>query len=116
MPERVNFGKLKDVLEIPDLIGIQVDSYKSFLQLDVPADQRKNQGLQEVFNEVFPIESFDKQMVLEFVSYSLGLPKQDVVDCIKDGNTYSGKNLCCTKEGRLSGLGTAAMGRRISLG
>ena len=89
MPERVNFGKLKDVLEIPDLIGIQIDSYKSFLQLDVPEDQRKNQGLQEVFNEVFPIESFDKQMVLEFVSYSLGLPKQDTVDCIKDGNTYS---------------------------
>lgn len=89
MPERVNFGKLKDVLEIPDLIGIQIDSYKSFLQLDVPAEERKNQGLQEVFNEVFPIESFDKQMVLEFASYSMGLPKQDMVDCIKDGNTYS---------------------------
>ena len=54
MPERVNFGKLKDVLEIPDLIGIQVDSYKTFLQLDTPPEQRVNQGLQEVFNEIFP--------------------------------------------------------------
>ena len=89
MPERVNFGKLKDVLEIPDLIGIQVDSYKTFLQLDTPSDQRVNQGLQEVFNDIFPIESFDKQMVLEFVSYELGQTKTDVIDCIKDGNTYS---------------------------
>ena len=82
MPERVNFGKLKDVLEIPDLIGIQVDSYKTFLQLDTPPEQRVNQGLQEVFNEIFPIESFDNKMVLEFVSYELGQPKTDVIDCI----------------------------------
>ncbi len=89
MPERVNFGRLKEVLEIPDLIGIQIESYKSFLQLDVAPEKRGNQGLQEVFNEIFPIESFDKQMVLEFVSYTVGTPKQDVVDCIKDGNTFS---------------------------
>ena len=89
MPERINFGKLKDVLEIPDLIGIQVDSYKTFLQLDTPPDQRVNQGLQEVFNDIFPVESYDKQMVLEFVSYDLGKPKVDIIDCIKDGNTYS---------------------------
>ena len=89
MPERVNFGKLKDVLEIPDLIGIQVDSYKTFLQLDTPPEQRVNQGLQEVFNEIFPIESFDNKMVLEFVSYELGQPKSDVIDCIKGGKNYS---------------------------
>ena len=76
MPERVNFGKLDDVLTIPDLIGVQLDSYKSFLQLDVPADKRKNQGIQEIFNEVFPIESFDKQIRLEFVSYTIGTPKK----------------------------------------
>ena len=89
MPERVNFGKLDDVLTIPDLIGVQLDSYKSFLQLDVPADKRKNQGIQEIFNEVFPIESFDKQIRLEFVSYTIGTPKKDIVDCIKDGDSYS---------------------------
>ena len=73
MPERVNFGKLEEVLEIPDLIGIQLESYRSFLQLDVPPEQRKNQGLQEIFNEVFPIDPFDKQVLLEFVSYNIGI-------------------------------------------
>ncbi len=89
MPERVNFGKLREVLEIPDLIGSQIESYKSFLQLDTDPKQRKNQGLQEVFNEVFPMESFDKQMVLEFVAYYITPPKKDVVDCIKDGISYN---------------------------
>ena len=68
MPERINFGKLRDVLEIPDLIGIQIESYKSFLQLETEPKDRKNQGLQEVFTEVCPLESFDKQRVLEFES------------------------------------------------
>jgi len=89
MPERVNFGKLKEVLEIPDLIGVQIESYKSFLQLEAAPEKRKNQGLQEVFNEVFPIESFGKQMVLEFVSYTITPPKKDVVDCIKDGMSFN---------------------------
>ena len=57
----------------------------------MPPAERKNQGLQEVFNEIFPIESFDKQMSLEFVSYEIGAAsdqKGDVVDCIKDGKIY----------------------------
>ena len=90
MPERVNFGKLKDVLAIPDLIGVQIESYKNFLQMDTAPEARKNQGLQEVFNEVFPIESFDKQLSLEFISYTVGKPKAEVVDCIKDGNSFAG--------------------------
>jgi DNA-directed RNA polymerase subunit beta len=89
MPERVNFGKLQDVLEIPDLVGVQIDSYKSFLQKDLTPEKRENIGLQEVFNEVFPIESFDKQLVIEFDSYTVGEPKAEVVDCIKDGSSYS---------------------------
>lgn len=72
MTKRINFGKLRDVLDVPDLIGLQLDSYFNFLQRDVPPAERKNQGLQEVFNEIFPIESFDKQMSLEFVSYEIG--------------------------------------------
>ena len=91
MSHRRNFGKLKDVLEIPDLIGLQVESYDNFLQRNVPPEQRKKQGLQEVFEEIFPIESFDKKMRLEFVSYEIGdCPpgKNDVIDCIKDGKNY----------------------------
>ena len=89
MAKRINFGKLQEVLPIPDLIGLQIDSYRDFLQKDVPHDQRVNAGLQEVFNEIFPIESYDKHMSIEFVSYTLGAPKSDVIDCIKDGKTYS---------------------------
>ena len=66
MSDRRNFGKLRDVLEIPDLIGLQVDSYENFLQRDVPPEQRKKQGLQEVFEEIFPIQSFDQKMKLKF--------------------------------------------------
>lgn len=89
MSERKNFGRLQEVLETPDLIGVQIDSYRSFLQKDIVPEKRENIGLQEIFNEVFPIESFDKQLVVEFLSYLVGDPKADVVDCLKDGNTYS---------------------------
>ncbi len=91
MAERKNFGQLRDVLEMPDLIGLQVDSYDNFLQRFVPPAERKRQGLQEVFMEIFPIESFDKNMSLEFVSYEIGEcppQKSDVIDCIKDGKIY----------------------------
>ncbi len=89
MAKRINFGKLEEVLPIPDLIGLQIDSYRDFLQKEVVTETRTNTGLQEVFNEIFPIESFDKHMAIEFVSYTLGEPKVDVIDCIKDGKTYS---------------------------
>ena len=59
MAKRINFGKLQEVLPIPDLIGLQIDSYRDFLQKNVPPADRINAGLQEVFNEIFPIESFD---------------------------------------------------------
>ena len=86
---RKNYGKLEDVLQIPDLIGIQLQSYESFLQQDVASDKRENKGLQEVFKEIFPIESFDQSCVLDFVSYEVGLPKLTKVRCIRSGKTYS---------------------------
>jgi DNA-directed RNA polymerase subunit beta len=89
MTDRINFGRLQEVLDVPDLIGVQIDSYNDFLQKDVPPEARLDQGLQEVFREIFPIESFDKQLVIEFTGYYLGDPKSSVVDCIKDGNSYS---------------------------
>ena len=88
MAERKNFGKLEDVLDIPDLISVQVDSYNSFLQRGISPEKRKG-GLEEVFNEVFPIKSFDGQLVLDYVSYRMGDLNGDVIDCIKDGETHS---------------------------
>ena len=89
MGQRISFGRLTEVLDIPDLIGIQLDSYASFLQLDTPPEERKLQGFEQVFREVFPIESFDKQCVLDFVRYEIGEPKTPLVDCLKDGGTYA---------------------------
>ncbi len=88
MSERVNFGKLQNVLDVPDLIGLQVDSYRDFLQKDVPPAQRKKQGLQEVLHEIFPIDGYEKQLSIDFVSYEVGQPRDEVVDCIKDGKIY----------------------------
>jgi DNA-directed RNA polymerase subunit beta len=59
MVERTNFGKLVEVIEPPNLIEIQTASYKDFLQLDIAPGGRHNMGLQAVFKEVFPIESYD---------------------------------------------------------
>jgi len=89
MAERLNGGELKDILDIPDLISVQISSYNNFLQKDIPSDKRENKGLEEVFKEVFPIESFDGQLKLDYLSYRLGEIKEEVIDCIKDGSTYS---------------------------
>jgi DNA-directed RNA polymerase subunit beta len=86
--ERINFGKIREVLPPPNLIEVQVDSYREFLQADVAPSRRKNLGLQAVFTEVFPIESYDGKTVLEFVGYEIGEPKVDWLDCLREGLTY----------------------------
>jgi DNA-directed RNA polymerase subunit beta len=63
--ERINFGKIKEVIAPPNLIELQTNSYKEFLQADVAPSRRKNLGLQAVFTEVFPIESYDGKCVLD---------------------------------------------------
>ncbi len=88
MAERTNLGKLHDILEIPNLINIQIDSYYEFLQKDIPQKDRKVQGLDEVLREIFPIESYDKKCALEYISYSIGTPKSGLLECLKDGETY----------------------------
>ena len=89
MAARKNFGKLKDTLTPPNLIEIQINSYLDFLQKDEPIQERKNDGLEAVFREVFPIESYDGRLVLEFVSYMIGEPKASEIECIREGITYS---------------------------
>ena len=89
MAERLNFGKLREVLEVPNLIDVQLGSYTEFLQMNIPPAERKIRGLQEIFLEIFPIESYDQQYVLEYISYTIGKPKVGIVSCLKDGETYS---------------------------
>ncbi|MBI5770969.1 MAG: DNA-directed RNA polymerase subunit beta [Verrucomicrobia bacterium] len=87
--DRVNFGKLREVIQPPNLIEIQITSYLDFLQKGVPEKQRKPQGLEAVFREVFPILSYDERLTLEYVSYNLGDPKNSELECLREGITYS---------------------------
>ncbi len=87
--DRINFGKLREVIQPPNLIELQISSYLEFLQKGTPEKQRKNQGLEAVFREVFPIESYDGRLVLEYVSYTIGDPKNTEIECIREGITYS---------------------------
>ncbi|HPG01002.1 MAG TPA: DNA-directed RNA polymerase subunit beta, partial [Kiritimatiellia bacterium] len=89
MADRVKYGKLSDVLELPDLIEIQSNSYRDFLQMDVSPNRRKLVGLQAVFKEVFPIESYDGQCTLDFVKYVIADPKMTAIDCLKEGISYA---------------------------
>ncbi len=89
MSERINFGKLKEVIEPPHLIQNQITSFREFLQQDIPTAQRKPYGLEGVFSEVFPIESYDSRCHLEYVSYALTPSKMTEMECIREGMTYS---------------------------
>ena len=86
--ERINFGKIKEVITPPNLIEVQNNSYAEFLQSDIDPNKRKNLGLQAVFSEVFPIESYDGKCVLDFSHYEIGEPKLDWLECLREGITY----------------------------
>jgi DNA-directed RNA polymerase subunit beta len=80
---------IDEILDIPDLMDIQKKSYKEFLMLDIPADKRKNQGLQEVFSSVFPLSDYNGIYTLQFVGYEFGKPKHDVEESIERGESYA---------------------------
>ncbi len=86
---RKSFAKLKQVIEIPNLIDIQKRSYDKFLQIDIPADKREDIGIQGVFKSVFPIKDFAETSSLDFVSYNLEKPKYDVDECRARGMTFA---------------------------
>ncbi len=73
--KRYTFGRARDISDMPDMIEVQRDSYHWFYQDNVPAEERISQGLQELLEEVFPIESYDGNFALEFVKYSIDKPK-----------------------------------------
>lgn len=85
---RRSFGKADKVLDTPRLIKLQLNSYNEFLQKDIAPARRKNQGLQAVFNSIFPIHDFNKTISLEFVSYALEEPKYSEKDCWERGLSY----------------------------
>ncbi len=86
---RRTFGRIKKIVDIPNLIDIQQRSYEEFLQRDIEPERRADTGLQGVFKSVFPIKDFNETASLEFVSYSLGEPKYDVDECHQRGMTFA---------------------------
>ncbi len=86
--ERVNFGKVKPLLEVPYLLEFQRRSYENFLQRSVAPEDRKDQGLQAAFKSVFPISDYNETATIEFLSYSIGEPKFTPRECIEKGITY----------------------------
>src|SRR6201995_2427697 len=88
-PERIHFGTIKEGIEPPNLIEVQLNSYVDFLPKDVPFAKRKPYGLQAVFKEVFPIESYDEKAVLDFSHYEIGEPKLSALEAQREGQTFS---------------------------
>jgi DNA-directed RNA polymerase subunit beta len=80
MLKRKNFAKLKEVYDLPNLLDVQLEAYREYLQMDAAPKERKRQGLQEVFEDMFPIENANRSVKLEFLSYSLGKPKYSIAE------------------------------------
>ena len=86
---RKNFGRIKTVAALPNLIEVQRSSYEKFLQAEILPQDREDNGLQGVFKIVFPISDFSGQSTLEFVSYAFEPPKYDEEECRQRGMTFA---------------------------
>lgn len=86
---RVNFATVKNPLPYPDFLEVQLKSFRDFLQLDTPPENRQNEGLYKVFSEHFPIADTRNNFVLEFLDYYIDPPRYSIEDCLTRGLTYS---------------------------
>ena len=86
---RVNFATVKNQLPFPDFLDVQLKSFRDFLQLDTPPENRKNEGLYKVFAENFPIADTRNNFVLEFLDYFIDPPRYSIEECLQRGQTYS---------------------------
>ena len=86
---RINFGKIKQVADTPDLLAIQIQSFKDFFQLETTPDKRIDEGLFRVFNENFPINDTRNIFNLEFLDYYVDPPRYSIEECIERGLTYA---------------------------
>ncbi|MDE6696873.1 MAG: DNA-directed RNA polymerase subunit beta [Muribaculaceae bacterium] len=86
---RVNFATVKNPYPFPDFLEVQLKSFRDFLQLDTPPEERKNEGLYKVFSENFPIADTRNNFVLEFLDYYIDPPRYSIEECFERGLTYS---------------------------
>ena len=87
--KRVDFSKMGKVVEIPNLIKAQQESYEDFLQMNVPPEKRRDIGLQAVFKSIFPITDYNGRATLEFISSAIGQPKWSEEECHERGMNYA---------------------------
>ena len=87
--QRVNFASIKNSLEYPDFLDVQLKSFRDFFQLDTAPEKRKNEGMYRVFSENFPIEDTRNNFRLEFLDYYIDPPRYTIEECIERGLTYS---------------------------
>src|SRR5476649_1120658 len=88
-PKRVSFREREEIIDLPNLIEIQIKAYNQLLQSHLLPHERESIGLQEVYTEIFPIKSYDEKTILEFLSYSLGVPKYNAEECVRRGISYN---------------------------
>lgn len=89
MERKIDFARIPSIMSIPNLIEVQKTSFEEFLQKDVPPENRKKQGLQAAFFDIFPITNVDQTLSLEFVEYILEEPRHDKMEAIDKDTTYS---------------------------
>ena len=86
---RISFARVKNPMPYPDFLDVQLKSFRDFLQLDTPPEERKNDGLYKVFSENFPIMDSRNNFVLEFLDYFIDPPRYTIEECLERGLTYS---------------------------
>lgn len=87
--ERISFSKIKSIIDYPNFLDIQLQSFRDFFQIDTPSEKRSQEGLFKVFSENFPITDSRDNFLLEFMDYSIDPPKYSINECIERGLTYS---------------------------
>ena len=86
---RVNFARVKNPMPYPDFLDVQLQSFRDFLQLDTPPEERKKDGLYKVFSENFPITDTRNNFTLQFLDYFIDPPRYTIEECLERGLTYS---------------------------
>ena len=87
--ERHSFAKIPTAIDMPYLLDLQIASFKNFLQLEIPPNKREDKGLQAVFKSIFPISDVHNTLTLEFVDYSVGVPKYSIKECVERDMTHA---------------------------
>jgi len=87
--ERKSFSRISTIQEMPNLLAVQIESYKEFLQKDVPPNERQNKGIESAFRNIFPVEDSHGNYILEYKYYTIGEPRYSIKECLERGVSYT---------------------------